>query len=45
MTSVSGMVVRASEIKPLAREVTFVCPDGHATHVDLAKRNEPEYTS
>ncbi len=35
MTSVSGMVVRASEIKPLAREVTFVCPDGHVTHVDL----------
>jgi replicative DNA helicase Mcm len=37
MTSVSGMVVRASEIKPLAREVTFLCPDGHVTHVDLPK--------
>jgi len=37
MTSVSGMVVRASEIKPLAREATFVCPDGHVTNVDLPK--------
>ena len=37
MTSVSGMVVRASEVKPLAREVVFVCPEGHATHVDLPK--------
>ncbi|MFB5597523.1 MAG: minichromosome maintenance protein MCM [Nitrosopumilaceae archaeon] len=37
MTSVSGMVVRASEVKPLAREVIFVCPEGHPTHVDLAR--------
>ena len=33
ITSVSGMVVRASEVKPLARELTFVCPDGHPTRV------------
>ncbi|MDX1596327.1 MAG: minichromosome maintenance protein MCM [Nitrosopumilaceae archaeon] len=31
ITSVSGMVVRASEVKPLAKELTFVCPDGHPT--------------
>lgn len=37
MTSVSGMVVRASEVKPLAREIMFVCPDGHLTQVDLPK--------
>jgi replicative DNA helicase Mcm len=37
MTSVSGMVVRSSEVKPLAREVIFVCPEGHPTHVDLPK--------
>ena len=33
ITSVSGMVVRASEVKPLAKEITFVCPDGHPTKV------------
>ncbi len=33
ITSVSGMVVRASEVKPLAKELTFVCPDGHPTKV------------
>ena len=37
MTSVSGMVVRSSEVKPLAREIMFVCPDGHITQVDLPK--------
>ena len=37
MTSVSGMVVRSSEIKPLAREILFVCPDGHLTQIDLPK--------
>jgi len=37
MTSVSGMVVRSSEIKPLAREVTLVCPDKHVTIIDLPK--------
>ena len=29
MTSVSGMVVRASEVKPLAKEVTYKCLDKH----------------
>src|SRR5437879_4459305 len=33
MTSVSGMVVRSSEIKPLAKELVFICPDGHPTSV------------
>ena len=33
ITSVSGMVVRASEVKPLAKELTFVCPDEHPTKV------------
>ena len=33
ITSVSGMVVRASEVKPLAKELTYVCPDGHPTKV------------
>ena len=33
ITSVSGMVVRASEVKPLAKELTFVCPDEHITKV------------
>ena len=33
ITSVSGMVVRASEVKPLAKELVFVCPDGHPTKV------------
>ena len=32
MTSVSGMVVRASEVKPLAREIIYVCPENHVTH-------------
>ena len=33
ITSVSGMVVRASEVKPLAKELVFVCPDEHSTKV------------
>ena len=33
LTSVSGMVVRASEVKPLAKELVFVCPDEHQTKV------------
>ena len=33
MTSVSGMVVRSSEIKPLAKELVYVCPDNHVTKV------------
>ena len=37
MTSVSGMVVRASEIKPLAREINYVCREGHRTQVVLLK--------
>ncbi|MGI0010774.1 MAG: minichromosome maintenance protein MCM, partial [Nitrosopumilaceae archaeon] len=31
ITSVSGMVVRSSEIKPLAKELVYVCPEGHRT--------------
>ncbi|HUU48652.1 MAG TPA: minichromosome maintenance protein MCM [Nitrosopumilaceae archaeon] len=31
--SVSGMVVRASEVKPLAKELIFVCADDHKTKV------------
>ena len=37
MTSVFGMVIRASEIKPLARELNYICPDGHVTQVILQK--------
>ncbi|GKS67079.1 minichromosome maintenance protein MCM [Nitrosarchaeum sp.] len=33
ISSVSGMVVRASEVKPLAKELVFVCPDDHQTKV------------
>ncbi len=33
ITSVSGMVVRASEVKPLAKELVFVCPDEHVTKI------------
>jgi replicative DNA helicase Mcm len=33
ITSVSGMVVRASEVKPLAKELIFVCPDEHQTKI------------
>jgi len=33
ITSVSGMVVRSSEVKPLAKELVFVCPDEHQTKV------------
>ncbi len=33
ITSVSGMVVRSSEVKPLAKELIFVCPDEHKTKV------------
>src|SRR3972149_2650482 len=33
IASVSGMVVRASEVKPLAKELVFVCPDEHQTKV------------
>ena len=37
MTSVSGMVVRASEVKPLAKEIVYVCPAGHITQIFLQK--------
>lgn len=37
ITSVSGMVVRASEVKPLAKELTYVCGAGHATKVMQVK--------
>ena len=33
ITSVSGMVVRASEVKPLAKELVFLCPDEHQTKI------------
>ncbi|NOQ44936.1 MAG: AAA domain-containing protein [Nitrosopumilus sp.] len=33
IVSVSGMVVRSSEVKPLAKELIFVCPDEHPTKV------------
>ena len=39
ITSVSGMVVRASEVKPLAKELIFVCPDEHHTKVIQLKGN------
>ena len=37
ITSVSGMVLRASEVKPLAKELVFMCPEGHRTDVILDK--------
>ena len=37
MTSVSGMVVRSSEVKPLAKELMYHCPEGHATQIILQK--------
>ena len=37
MTSVSGMVLSASEVKPLAKELVFMCPEGHRTDVILDK--------
>ena len=33
MTSVSGMVVRASEVNPLAKELVYACGDGHYTKI------------
>jgi len=35
MTSVSGMVVRSSEVKPLAKEVTYRCLDKHISKFTL----------
>ena len=37
MTSVSGMVVRSSEVKPLAKNVVYKCPEGHMTEVPLER--------
>ncbi len=37
MTSVSGMVVRSSEIKPLAKEITYQCSNNHEFHITLEK--------
>jgi replicative DNA helicase Mcm len=37
MTSVSGMVVRSSEIKPLAKEITYKCSNDHEFHITLEK--------
>jgi len=35
MISVSGMVVRASEVKPLAKELTYKCLDNHTSQFTL----------
>lgn len=37
MISISGMVVRASEVNPLARELIYKCPDKHITQIFLQK--------
>jgi len=37
MASVSGMVVRASEVKPLAKNVVHKCAEGHLTEVPLER--------
>lgn len=37
MTSVQGMVVRSSEVKPLAKEITYICPESHVTKIYLLK--------
>jgi len=37
MASVSGMVVRSSEVKPLAKNVLYKCPEGHVTEVPLER--------
>ncbi|MFY9300232.1 MAG: LAGLIDADG family homing endonuclease [Candidatus Nitrosotenuis sp.] len=37
MTSVSGMVVRSSEIKPLAKNIVYKCGAGHVTEVPLER--------
>ena len=34
LVSVSGMVVRASEVKPLADMIAFRCPNGHDEYVE-----------
>lgn len=37
MTSVSGMLVRSSEVKPLAKEITYKCSNNHEFHITLEK--------
>ncbi len=37
MTSVSGMVVRSSEVKPLAKNIVYKCSAGHTTEVPLER--------
>lgn len=37
LTSVSGMVVRSSEVKPLAKNVVYKCSEGHLTEVPLER--------
>ena len=37
MTSVSGMVVRSSEVKPLAKEITYKCSNNHEFTITLEK--------
>ena len=37
MTSVSGMVVRSSEVKPLAKEITYKCSNNHEFNITLEK--------
>jgi DNA replicative helicase MCM subunit Mcm2 (Cdc46/Mcm family)/intein/homing endonuclease len=37
MTSVSGMVVRSSEVKPLAKNLVYKCPEKHLTEVPLER--------
>ncbi|MEM3098619.1 MAG: minichromosome maintenance protein MCM [Nitrososphaerales archaeon] len=34
LVSVSGMVVRASEVKPMADRVAFKCPEGHMQYIE-----------
>ena len=39
LTSVSGMVLRASEVKPLAKELMFICPEGHKTELIILEKD------
>jgi len=38
------MVVRSSEIKPLAKEITYKCSNNHEFHITLEKRNDSTST-
>jgi len=35
LVSVSGMVVRSSEVKPFLNKLAYKCPDGHSGYVEL----------